>query len=126
MKTFLNALRTSLHLKDTASSTTCLEAIQHLSSPSNSKKPDQDKENVDEYDSNANENYVVSSKKQQIFGLQKVYEMNSTITALQDEIGAPTMEEILPRVKRLMIMLTQQDSYMGTPDTTEHFDEDSD
>lgn len=96
---FLSAIRSELGFDPTANASRCFEAILELLQ-SKKKKTKGTKSVSPEV------NYVVTKDKP-IFGVQQVREMHMILKESQEELGAETIQDIVPRIKRLMIMLTQ-------------------
>lgn len=106
MATMLENVRSLLKVKPGTSSATCVQLLEReirLGSGSN------DAQAKPEELANDLPNYVMTpDHDREVHGARVVREMSQVIKELKQEVGASTMDEIVPRVKRLMIMLSAQ------------------
>ncbi|ETL93414.1 hypothetical protein L917_08417 [Phytophthora nicotianae] len=120
MKNFLHVIRDLLHLKKDTSLVHCLNAIKERLQDNaadstrvrQSGKPE-DAEQKTTYSGNA-PNFVVENRRSpsnayaepDLVGVRQVRQMSILVRELKRELGAATMDEILPRTKRLMELLS--------------------
>ncbi|KAL3663984.1 hypothetical protein V7S43_010872 [Phytophthora oleae] len=125
MKNFLHVIRDHLHLNKDTSLVHCLNVIKErlqgdALDPAHvreSKRPDgEDTEQQNTYRGNS-PNFVIDKPRSQsnvrggnaepdLVGVRQVREMSILVRELKRELGAATMDEILPRTKRLMELLS--------------------
>ena len=105
MNTYLSAIRQELALDPSTSATRCLEALVEML-PKKTKAGQEPAKGTTA--TGEKDNYVVTKDKpQELHGVQHVREMHVILAQVREEIGAKNLEEIVPRIKRLMLMLTQ-------------------
>ncbi|KAG7396881.1 hypothetical protein PHYBOEH_001571 [Phytophthora boehmeriae] len=127
MKNFINTIRDLLHLKKDTPIVHCLNAIKgklqgYTLDPAHTR-PEYESENHvrtmarpgNAYDGGT-PNFVVEKHRLQerrqdgnqadLVGVRQVREMSILVRELKRELGAATMDEILPRTKRLMELLS--------------------
>ncbi|KAK1934580.1 hypothetical protein P3T76_011189 [Phytophthora citrophthora] len=125
MKNFLHVIRDHLHLSKDTSLVHCLNVIKEQLQGNalgpvhvhDSKRPNgEDFEQQNVYGGNS-PNFVVETPRTQpnvrggnvdanLVGVRQVREMSILVRDLKRELGATTMDEILPRTKRLMELLS--------------------
>ncbi|KAG1693569.1 hypothetical protein DVH05_023334 [Phytophthora capsici] len=116
MKNFLHVIRDHLHLNKDASLVHCLNVIKERlqGDPAHVKRPEGEQQNA--YGDNS-PNFVVETPRTppnarggnvdtNLVGVRQVREMSILVRELKRELGAATMDEILPRTKRLMELLS--------------------
>ncbi|KAI9998448.1 hypothetical protein PInf_002835 [Phytophthora infestans] len=123
MKNFVHVIRDLLHLKKDTSMVHCLNAIKERLEENSTadstrvrmsvKPEDEDAEQENRHTGNT-PNFVVEKRRAQsnahgepdLVGVRQVRRMSLLVRELKRELGAATMEEILPRTKRLMELLS--------------------
>ena len=104
MQSFLKKMRSEMNLNTTTTATTVLEMI--MSSIHDKTISTSTHKNV--VNNNSTNNYVVGRRDETpLVGVQEVRAMKLILSSLQKEVGATGVDDVLPRVKRLMIMLTE-------------------
>ncbi|KAL4138190.1 hypothetical protein PRIC2_001697 [Phytophthora ramorum] len=126
MRNFLHAVRDLLYLEKDTSLVHCLNAIRerlqdnasNLAHAQQSDKHDGAGTNQENVYGGNTPNFVVERRRSQpsgnvaanaeanLVGVRQVREMSVLVRELKRELGAATMEEILPRTKRLMELLS--------------------
>ncbi|KAE9014370.1 hypothetical protein PR002_g14237 [Phytophthora rubi] len=122
MKNFLNVVRDLLHLKKDASLVHCLNVIREWledgADHARAKNAEGEEANQENAYGGNSPNFVVETRRSQpntrdggnveahLVGVRQVREMSILVRELKRELGAATMDEILPRTKRLMELLS--------------------
>ncbi|POM60026.1 hypothetical protein PHPALM_31167 [Phytophthora palmivora] len=139
MKNFIHVIRDLLHLKKDTSLVHCLNVIKERlqedaagSIRMDTDKPEYDDDEQGKSYSGNTPNFVVEKRRSQmnvrganveadLVGVRQVRQMSILVRELKRELGAATMEEILPRTKRLMELLSLS-IHNADPDDSEEYE----